>query len=174
MVELRDHPVTHTHTQTNTYTFIYKYTTPQQTQITLTHFPCNLLFWLLPLRYKIYKKKLLFQYDINVNWLKLNSSNSFYYQSIFYFYYYLSRYFYLHYFYFIYILCASFFSHYPTGVYLFKVNNGNTWTICEICSKLTIKTRQQQIDIVLASLASTLNTFHILIPLHGNNPFVQS
>ena len=27
-----------------------------------------------------------------------------------------------------------------TGIYLFKVNNGNTKTMCEICSKLTIKT----------------------------------
>ena len=29
---------------------------------------------------------------------------------------------------------------YPAGIYLFKVNNGNTRTICEICLKLTIKT----------------------------------
>ena len=27
------------------------------------------------------------------------------------------------------------------GIYLFKVNNGNTRTLCEICSKLTVKTR---------------------------------
>ena len=26
------------------------------------------------------------------------------------------------------------------GIYLFKANNGNTETMCEICSKLTIKT----------------------------------
>ena len=30
--------------------------------------------------------------------------------------------------------------HYPVNIYLFKVNNGNTWTIHEIFSKLTIKT----------------------------------
>ena len=30
--------------------------------------------------------------------------------------------------------------HYPAGNYLFKVNNGNTRLMCEICSKLTIKT----------------------------------
>ena len=29
---------------------------------------------------------------------------------------------------------------YPTGNYMFKVNNGNTRTRCEIFSKLTIKT----------------------------------
>ena len=28
----------------------------------------------------------------------------------------------------------------PAGIYLFKVNNRNTGTRCEICSKLTIKT----------------------------------
>ena len=27
------------------------------------------------------------------------------------------------------------------GIYLFKVDNGNTRTICEVCSKLTIKMR---------------------------------
>ena len=27
----------------------------------------------------------------------------------------------------------------PTGIYFFKVNNGNTRTMCEICWKLTIK-----------------------------------
>ena len=31
-------------------------------------------------------------------------------------------------------------SHFPAGNYMFKVNNGNTRTRCEICSKLTIKT----------------------------------
>ena len=30
--------------------------------------------------------------------------------------------------------------HNPPGIYLFKVNNGNSRTICETCSKLTIKT----------------------------------
>ena len=30
--------------------------------------------------------------------------------------------------------------HYPAGIWLFKVNNGNTSTMCEICSKSTIKT----------------------------------
>ena len=28
----------------------------------------------------------------------------------------------------------------PVGIYMFKVNNKNTRTMCEICSKLTIKT----------------------------------
>ena len=31
-------------------------------------------------------------------------------------------------------------SLFPVGIYLLKVNNRNTRTRCEICSKLTIKT----------------------------------
>ena len=34
--------------------------------------------------------------------------------------------------------------HYPTGICLFKVNNKNTRTRCEICSKLTIKTPERR------------------------------
>ena len=33
----------------------------------------------------------------------------------------------------------SIFSDAPAGIYLLKVNNRNTRTRCEICSKLTIK-----------------------------------
>ena len=32
----------------------------------------------------------------------------------------------------------------PAGICLFKVNNGNTRLICEICSKLTIKTPERR------------------------------
>ena len=32
---------------------------------------------------------------------------------------------------------------FPGGIYLFKVNNGNTRTVCKICSKLTIKAAEQ-------------------------------
>ena len=32
----------------------------------------------------------------------------------------------------------------PAGIYLFKVNNGNTRTMFEICSKLTIKTPERR------------------------------
>ena len=45
---------------------------------------------------------------------------------------------------------------FPTGIYLFKVNNRNTRTICEICSKLTIKTAE---DVVLVALLLTLKIF---------------
>ena len=38
----------------------------------------------------------------------------------------------------------------PAGIYLLKVNNRNTRTRCEICSKLTIKT-----PVVLVSLLLT-------------------
>ena len=36
----------------------------------------------------------------------------------------------------------------PTGNYMFKVNNRNTRTRCEICSKLTIARRHSGIFIV--------------------------
>ena len=32
---------------------------------------------------------------------------------------------------------------YPVGIYLFKVNNRNTGTVGEICSKLTVKTPER-------------------------------
>ena len=32
---------------------------------------------------------------------------------------------------------------FPAGIYLLKVNNRNTRTKCEICSKLTIKTTER-------------------------------
>ena len=35
------------------------------------------------------------------------------------------------------------FNNYPAGNYMLKVNNRNTKTRCEICSKLTIKTPEQ-------------------------------
>ena len=31
----------------------------------------------------------------------------------------------------------------PAGIYLFKVKNGNTRTMCDICSKLIIKTPER-------------------------------
>ena len=34
--------------------------------------------------------------------------------------------------------------HIPAGIYLLKVNNRNTRTKCEICSKLTIKTSERR------------------------------
>ena len=46
-------------------------------------------------------------------------------------------------------------SMYPAGNYMFKVNNRNTRTGCEICSKLTIKTQQW-------SLLLISNIFHTL------------
>ena len=47
---------------------------------------------------------------------------------------------------------------YPTRIYLFKVNNGNTRTRCEICSKLKINQRHQNDvnDVALMSLLLTL------------------
>ena len=33
---------------------------------------------------------------------------------------------------------------FPTGIYLFKINNRNSRTICKICSKLAIKTTERR------------------------------
>ena len=37
---------------------------------------------------------------------------------------------------------------FPAGIYLLKVNNRNTITRCEICSKLTIKIPERRVSIV--------------------------
>ena len=55
-------------------------------------------------------------------------------------------------------ILTSFFDQFPPGIYLFKVNIGNTKTTCEIRSKLTIKTPY----VVLLSLLLTLNRFHAM------------
>ena len=46
------------------------------------------------------------------------------------------------------------FSSLFSGIYLFKVNNGNTKTISEICSKLTAKTQ-----VVVTSLKDKIPTY---------------
>ena len=51
----------------------------------------------------------------------------------------------------------------PALIYLLKVNNRNTRTKCEICSKLTIKTPERcHWRVVLVFLLLTLNIFHTL------------
>ena len=40
-------------------------------------------------------------------------------------------------------------SYHPAGIYLFKVNNRNTRTRCEICSKLTINTPERRGDVLV-------------------------
>ena len=50
----------------------------------------------------------------------------------------------------------------PGGIYLLKVNNGNTRTRCEIFSKLMIKTPERHaIGIVLVFLLLTLKAYFI-------------
>ena len=46
--------------------------------------------------------------------------------------------------------------NYPAGIYLFKINNRNSRTMCEICSKLTIKTPDDVIDFTNCSAVSTV------------------
>ena len=48
----------------------------------------------------------------------------------------------------------------PANMYLFKVNNRNTRTRCEICSKLTWHHQNDVKDLVVESLLLTLNLFH--------------
>ena len=48
------------------------------------------------------------------------------------------------------------------GIRLFKVNNGKIRTMCEICSKLTIKTPKRQHDVILVYLLLTFKIFHTL------------
>ena len=50
----------------------------------------------------------------------------------------------------------------PVDIYLLKVNNRNTRTRCEICSKLTRKTPERRHGVVLVSLLLALNIFHTL------------
>ena len=58
---------------------------------------------------------------------------------------------------------------YPVGIYLLKVNNRNTKKRCEICSKLTIKTRCSSVSIVNFEHVNTRWDGQILL-----NLFVQS
>ena len=51
----------------------------------------------------------------------------------------------------------------PAGNYMFKVNNWNIRTRCEICSKLTIKIPERRHGVVLVSLLLTFNIFHALL-----------
>ena len=47
----------------------------------------------------------------------------------------------------------------PAGIFLFKVNNGNTRVMCGICLKLTIKTLERHHWIHFGVLCLTLNRF---------------
>ena len=51
---------------------------------------------------------------------------------------------------------------YPISIYPFKVNNRNTRTRCEICSKSTKRHQNDANGVVLVSLLLTLNIFHTL------------
>ena len=51
----------------------------------------------------------------------------------------------------------------PGGKYLFKVNNRNTRTKCEICLKLTAKPPENVIEVFQVSLLLILVSFHTLL-----------
>ena len=54
-------------------------------------------------------------------------------------------------------------SIYQAGNYMFKVNNRNSRTRCELCSKLTIKIPERRHDVVLVSLLITLKHISHLV-----------
>ena len=64
----------------------------------------------------------------------------------------------------------------PAGIYLFKVNNRNTRTRCEICSRLTIKTPERRhwhrsgVFIVNFELVSHLVLVFLLLTLNIQLP----
>ena len=62
---------------------------------------------------------------------------------------------------------------YRANIYLFKVNNGNTWTICEIYSKLTIKTLEsfQWRRLILTRFYTSFCLFHRLYCLLWTSKF---
>ena len=57
---------------------------------------------------------------------------------------------------------VTYYSPFPAGIYLLKVNNRNTRTKCEICSKLTIKTPEQRQSFTLCSSVSIVNLEHVI------------
>ena len=48
-----------------------------------------------------------------------------------------------------------------SSTYLVEVNNGSTRKLCEVCSKLTIKTQNDVIDVILVVFLKNENRFKI-------------
>ena len=57
-------------------------------------------------------------------------------------------------------------SQYPVGNWMFKVNNSNTRTSCEICSKLTIKIPERSRYFTPCSSVSIVNFEHRLCDIN--------
>ena len=47
----------------------------------------------------------------------------------------------------------------PAGDYLFKVNDGNTRTMCEICLKLVIKTPERRLVVFIVNFEQIYTSF---------------
>ena len=60
--------------------------------------------------------------------------------------------------------CKTPLSTFPAGIYLIKVNNGNTRTMCEICSKKTIKTPGWRFQVPLLLILS-ISGWDLLKPI---------
>ena len=55
-----------------------------------------------------------------------------------------------------YVVCSNIF---PAEIYLFKVKNGNTRKICEICPQLTIKVLERRQNMLIVEIKTTITTF---------------
>ena len=55
-------------------------------------------------------------------------------------------------------MLSKFVRYIPAGNHMFKVNNRNTRTRCKICSKLTIKTSERHLALMLTILQNYLNS----------------
>ena len=53
----------------------------------------------------------------------------------------------------------------PAGIYLFKVNNGNTREMCKICLKLTIKTPKRYRSGVFIANFEKISHIFLVFPL---------
>ena len=58
------------------------------------------------------------------------------------------------------LLFMNYGKYIPANIYLFKILNRNTTKRCEICSKLTFKTPERRLDVVLLFLLLALNIFY--------------
>ena len=55
-----------------------------------------------------------------------------------------------------------FYAYLPANIYLFKVKHGNARTVCEICSKLTIKTRSGVLIVKFELISHIVLVFPLL------------
>ena len=57
---------------------------------------------------------------------------------------------------------------FPAGIYLFKVNSRNTRTMCEICSKSTMNTKERRSVVFLVNFEQILHIVPVFLLLALN------